>query len=574
MRFLRTWIRHAPHAPRKVKARLNLETLESRVVPYNVSGNAWPHPELITISFVPDGTYVLSNEQSNLFATFNARWPTATWEGQILKAAQQWAAATNINFAVIPDNGAPGGSGLYQQGDPGMGDIRIGGYNFGTGDLAGADMPPPVNNFSIAGDISFNTAQPFNIGTTYDLYSVAMHEFGHALGLLHSTAYGAVMNAAYQKRTGLGTDDVAGVRAIYSSGGARSTDAYLGLNSTILTATPVSIDPNTLTGQLNNLNLASAGQSEYFSFSIPQGTNGTLTATVQSAGLSMLAPTLTLYNGLSGQVGFTSGAGQDGTTISVKLTGVSAGQVYYAKVTGADTSAFSTGAYSLTLNTGPGPSPTVPLPNTQTPNGNPLHAGGGLPEVAGNVGIATILGYDTFNPNEGNTVNTYVPGGTYVPVSTYVASSQPLRPVTLPTANLSDAAPTAIPRIESRIESGGGGTPEATADLTLPAKMPPASDPGDAAPVRAPVPNDTAIPQTFSSRAGWQEACTACFASEPVQGQTQDDAGSGLALGKGESNPAFDPAATLVGSMLVLGGYWGSQVEQIPESRRRKGLVP
>jgi hypothetical protein len=33
-----------------------LEELESRLTPYAVSGGAWPVPQLITISFVPDGT--------------------------------------------------------------------------------------------------------------------------------------------------------------------------------------------------------------------------------------------------------------------------------------------------------------------------------------------------------------------------------------------------------------------------------------------------------------------------------------------------------------------------------------
>ena len=35
-----------------------------------------------------------------------------------------------------PTMGAPSGSGNYQQGDPGFGDIRIGGYNFGNSTLA------------------------------------------------------------------------------------------------------------------------------------------------------------------------------------------------------------------------------------------------------------------------------------------------------------------------------------------------------------------------------------------------------------------------------------------------------
>lgn len=50
-----------------------IEPLESRVVPYSTSGNAWPNPQLITLSFVPDGTN-LGGVTSNLFSSFNAKW--------------------------------------------------------------------------------------------------------------------------------------------------------------------------------------------------------------------------------------------------------------------------------------------------------------------------------------------------------------------------------------------------------------------------------------------------------------------------------------------------------------------
>jgi hypothetical protein len=55
---------------------------------------------------MPDGTN-LGGVTSNLFSAFNARFGSAAaWQNQILKAAQVWAQQTNLNFAVVSDNGA------------------------------------------------------------------------------------------------------------------------------------------------------------------------------------------------------------------------------------------------------------------------------------------------------------------------------------------------------------------------------------------------------------------------------------------------------------------------------------
>src|SRR5260370_14837264 len=84
------------------RARLQVEALESRLVPYSVSGNFLPHANLVTISFVPAGTD-LGGITSNLFTMFDAKFGSAaTLQHQILKAAQVWAQQTNLNFAVVP----------------------------------------------------------------------------------------------------------------------------------------------------------------------------------------------------------------------------------------------------------------------------------------------------------------------------------------------------------------------------------------------------------------------------------------------------------------------------------------
>jgi hypothetical protein len=379
------WTRSARvSGPRRNHARPRVEELETRIVPYALTGYTWPHPELVSISFVPDGTN-LGGVTSNLFATFNAKLGSAAvWQNQILKAAQTWAQQTNINFTFVGDNGTDSGSGSYEQGDPNMGDIRIGGFNFGltNGALAVADWSPQGNNYSVGGDITFNTGQPFNIGSTYDLYTVALHEFGHALGLDHSSSSAAVMYSTYSGAvTGLNSDDIAGIRNIYSNGNARSPDAYdaAASNGSFSTASNISaqINTSTLTALVTNLDITTTADVDWYKFTAPKGSSSTLTVTVQSDGLSLLAPVLSVYNSSETKLTSASGAGQYGTTITATVTGIKAGATYYVKVDGADNTQMGTGAYALVLNLGSGSSPSVPLPNTTTADGNPLHDSGG-----------------------------------------------------------------------------------------------------------------------------------------------------------------------------------------------------
>jgi len=425
-------------------------------------------------------------------------------------------------------------------------------------------MPPPDNNYSAAGDIAINTGVAFNIGSDIDLFTVISHEVGHALGLLESTDPNAVMYGYYNGMKTPNVDDIVGVRTIYSNGQARSTDQFGGTNTSFSTAANINsfINQNTLTAVVNPLDIYTPPFQEYLTWNNPANTSSTLTITVQSTGLSLLAPTMTVYNYLYQQVAYASGAGQYGTTISVTLTNIHPGRQVYLEIAGADNSPFATGNYAVTFQWGSTPPGTVPSPIVQVPNGNPIQSGGGLPD-----GLPTTRSGDA---NDGRSSTSVFPAS-LVTVVRAQDSVQPTHWQTVTVGSGTSTATSVPPPLPQAAPSVQSGTAE-NADVPLldfnpdelvdPAILAPAAPSTARAGVQQ---VQGSIPVTLS----WREPPSAWFAT----GQDKDKSDAK----ERQAEPGrfrLDHAAALVSMSLVLGSYWASPSQEKDERRsRRDGLT-
>jgi hypothetical protein len=169
-----------------------------------------------TAEFVLQGSKWNKTQLTYAFQNFSPDLSQAQIRSAIQQAFGLWAAVTPLTFkevsAAVPHDILI----RFASGNHGCGSN----FDGVGGVLAHAYYPPPGGG-SQAGDTHFDESELWTVNlppTGIDLVTVAAHEFGHALGLAHSTISGALMypyyGGAHRK---LEADDVAGIQALYGA---------------------------------------------------------------------------------------------------------------------------------------------------------------------------------------------------------------------------------------------------------------------------------------------------------------------------------------------------------------------
>ncbi|MDB5350336.1 MAG: hypothetical protein JWN86_1583 [Planctomycetota bacterium] len=326
---------------------LRVESLEDRSVPATF-GVPWGDARHLTLSFVPDGT-AIAGHSSTLFQTLDSLQATSTWERAVLRAFQTWAVEANINIGLRADGGQAIGAAGKSQHDPRFGDVRIAAHPMAPDALAISVPGGSLMAGSWAGDLFLNSLAFSGPGAP-DLFGVALHEAGHVFGQDNSVD---PLSPMYSHLSGATSPTAADIESLQRLFGARAPDDFEGShgNESIATAVrfPIPSSYDSTRPLVLFADRTSSTDADVFAVEPSSNYTGPMTVRLQSAGLSLLSPHLTVTDAKGTVLGEAEAESGFGDTVTVRLPKVSPGGKYYLRIDSKARDVFQIGAYGLAV---------------------------------------------------------------------------------------------------------------------------------------------------------------------------------------------------------------------------------